>query len=248
MNMKMKGSTKNNIVYTKKYHERSGLNYQKDKLFSKAGIANIFPALTRFLYKKADDYYYKVRSELWKNFEGHKKVLDVGCGSGTFLLAAPAGHELVGTEIIDTEIEKSKEKGLNVIKANLNKKLPFEDASFDGIIMSHVIEHLENPYKTLKELKRILKDGGKLVIVTPNFATDYKNFYNDFTHKNPFTKRGLFKILFDAEFKDIKIKNDVYNSYSILFILLNVFPRFKFYIGKMICSFYGKSILAIAKL
>lgn len=240
---------KNNDEYKKSYHKSGGLDYQKDRLFSRAGlINNVFPkALTHFIYKAADNYYQRAYEELWKNFEGYSKVLDVGCGSGKFLLVAPKNHKVTGTEIINQEIKKCREKGLNVIQANLDKKLPFEDNFFDGILMSHVIEHLEKPYQTLKELKRILKPNGRLVILTPNFATDYKNFYNDPTHKKPFTKRGLFKLLYDSEFKNIQIKNDIYNSYSVLFTLLNVFPRLKISIGKIIQSFYGKSILAIAE-
>ena len=86
-----------------------------------------------------------------------------------------------------------------------------------------------------------------MIILTPNFATDYKNFYNDPTHKKPFTKRGLFKLLYDSEFKNIQIRNDIYNSHSVLFTLLNIFPKLKIIIGKMIQIFYGKSILAIAE-
>jgi SAM-dependent methyltransferase len=238
-----------NIEFNKNYHERSGLNYQKDKVFSRAWFANrtFLRSFGPYFYKKAENYYKLSYLELWKNFEGYNKILDIGCGEGKFLIYAPKDHIVSGTEIIDSDIEKSKKKGLNVIKSNLDKKLPFKDNTFDGILISHVIEHLESPYESLKEVKRILRAGGKLVILTPNFATDHKNFYNDPTHKRPFTKRGLFKLLYDLEFKNIRIKNDIYNSYSILFHLLNIFPKSKIFIGKIIRTFYGKSISALAE-
>lgn len=48
------------------------------------------------------------------------------------------------------------------------ENLPFKDRVFDTIVMNHVLEHFENPSEILKEVHRVLKDGGKLIVCVPN--------------------------------------------------------------------------------
>jgi 2-polyprenyl-3-methyl-5-hydroxy-6-metoxy-1,4-benzoquinol methylase len=57
--------------------------------------------------------------------------------------------------------------------------------------MNAVIEHLDDPEVVLIESRRILDQGGILIINTPNWKLDYKNFYNDPTHKHPYTPESL---------------------------------------------------------
>lgn len=235
--------------YKDKYHERTGPRYQKNKILSKAWIANNFfsPSLIKHIYKTMDNFDIEINKDMWNNFKGCKKVLEIGSGKGVFLLTAPEGVEAEGIEIIDKEINESIKKGLKVIKADAEKKLPFKDNSFDGVYLCNVIEHFEKPYRVIEEVKRILKKGGKLIILTPNFANSYKDFYNDYTHKRPFTKRGLFKLLSDLEFNNIQIKNETYHSTTYFSIFLNYFPKFKISLGNFIAKFYGPAIRAIAE-
>ncbi len=61
----------------------------------------------------------------------------------------------------------------------------------------------------LKEIKRILKPGGRAVILTPNCPYMLnKNFWDDYTHLRPFTKKSLEMITYDAGFSDIKVYED----------------------------------------
>jgi SAM-dependent methyltransferase len=54
------------------------------------------------------------------------------------------------------------------LKVDANQRLPFDDASFDLVWCSEVIEHLENPAFSLSELRRVTKPGGLLLLTTPN--------------------------------------------------------------------------------
>lgn len=68
---------------------------------------------------------------------------------------------------------------------NLNKfPYPFKEQEFDYIYCSHILEHVEDFFKTLRELSRILKKRGKLHIRVPHFSNG--NGYNDLTHKRFF--------------------------------------------------------------
>jgi ubiquinone/menaquinone biosynthesis C-methylase UbiE len=69
---------------------------------------------------------------------------------------------------------------------DLNKfPWPFEPAEFDEILCKHVLEHLEKLDKSMKELLRILKPGGKLKILVPHFTS--KSAFTDPTHKHFFS-------------------------------------------------------------
>lgn len=82
------------------------------------------------------------------------------------------------------------------VKHNLNSfPYPFKHSEFDLIEADHLLEHLENPFKVMKEIHRILKTGGEVIIKVPHFS-------RGFTH--PEHKRGFdvsFPLYFDKEFK-----------------------------------------------
>lgn len=78
-------------------------------------------------------------------------------------------------------------------------KMPFKDNEFDVILCTEVFEHLKNPFEASKEIKRILKDGGKLILTT-RFIFPIHDSPNDFFR---YTKYGLMEIFND--WSDIKI-------------------------------------------
>src|SRR3989344_4267979 len=91
----------------------------------------------------------------------NKRALDVGCREGI----QTKWLENKGFEVTPIDIEKKFERCLIV---DANKPLPFADNSFDLIWASEVIEHLDDPAKTVAEFRRVLKPGGEMIITTPN--------------------------------------------------------------------------------
>jgi 2-polyprenyl-3-methyl-5-hydroxy-6-metoxy-1,4-benzoquinol methylase len=67
-------------------------------------------------------------------------------------------------------VEVARQKGLDVCTGDLFEQA-FPSDHFDAIYMSHLIEHVYDPFALLKECARILKPGGTLVVVTPNLAS-----------------------------------------------------------------------------
>ena len=103
------------------------------------------------------------------------KVLDVGCGDGFYLhLLAnlPIKLQLTGVDFdkpgLDSAKNNLKGKKVSIIQADLMKKLPFRSNTFDKIIMTEVAEHLPNDLKGLKEVYRVLKKKGIVLITVPN--------------------------------------------------------------------------------
>ena len=101
------------------------------------------------------------------------RVLEAGCGRRSSRADSLALPEL-GVETVvgvDLDVEGGRENpGLDeFVAADLCSRLPFEDAAFDLVYASFVVEHLDDPEAAFREWRRVLRDGAVLV-VTPNMA------------------------------------------------------------------------------
>ena len=96
-------------------------------------------------------------------------VLDAPCGGSAALTLAliEKGFHAIGTDV-DSEAERRLGKAFS--KADLNAVLPWPDQSFDAVFSTEGIEHLENHYSFLREVWRIIRPGGVLVLTTPNIT------------------------------------------------------------------------------
>ena len=105
-------------------------------------------------------------------------ILDIGAGTGDFLsVVKENGWITIGVEPSDKAKAIAKNKGV----AFVDQTSELENNSFDIITMWHVLEHVPNLDNQLKELKRLLKPNGNLIIAVPNFksfdAKHYGNFW-----------------------------------------------------------------------
>lgn len=111
-------------------------------------------------------------------YAGDGKILDVGYSANPNIFL----HEPVGLDIVLAET--IPENYSRVVRCNLNKEvMPFPAHSFDAVIAADVIEHLENPSSFLREVNRVLRDGGKLVICTPQANDWWTTMHNWFFRK-----------------------------------------------------------------
>lgn len=133
------------------------------------------------------------------NVKRGEKILDVGCSDGAMMIyAGLLGGEVYGVDIFHEGIDKANEylnkyalKGKAVICDA--RRISFPDNYFDKVISSDFFEHMNNEdnIQALREIKRVLKPGGSIVIKTPNFrylqfSRFYKMIKRAICFKNPF--------------------------------------------------------------
>jgi ubiquinone/menaquinone biosynthesis C-methylase UbiE len=113
------------------------------------------------------------RSILWQHHRalvGRKpgRLLDVGCGNGDLLAYLRGrGWAVVGTEFSTSARKLARGRGISVHEGEL-RTIAFPADSFDAVTMLHVLEHVPDPLDELAEVRRILRDGGIVVIEVPN--------------------------------------------------------------------------------
>jgi len=130
------------------------------------------------------------------------RILDIGAGTGEFLsVAKNDGWKTIGVEPSD----KAKAIAINKGVSFVEETSELENQSFDVISMWHVLEHVPDLDKQIKELKRLLKPTGTLIIAVPNFksfdAKHYGKFWAAFDvpiHFWHFSKTAI-KLLFEKE-------------------------------------------------
>lgn len=111
-------------------------------------------------------------SVLWLHARERGKLLDVGCGNGAFLAhMRNLGWEVAGVEPDPAAVQVAREVyDIDVFCGTL-EEAPIPEDSFDVVTMNHVLEHVPDPIMTLTTCRRVLRSGGKVVIVTPNVAS-----------------------------------------------------------------------------
>lgn len=109
-----------------------------------------------------------------------KRVLEIGCGRGGFAcwLATSEPHapaEVVAADFAETAVAKGKafaaRRGLSGITWEVAdiQALEHADATFDTVVSCETVEHVHDPRRALRELARVLKPGGRLLLTAPNY-------------------------------------------------------------------------------
>jgi SAM-dependent methyltransferase len=135
-----------------------------------------------------------------------RSLVDLGCGRGEFLDAFSAlGFNAQG---IDREGNERTTAGSPIRICDLEKSsLPLADASIDIIFNKSVFEHVREITPLLYECRRVLKPGGLMMSMVPDFQAQWRHFYDDWTHVRPFTLMGLRECLQSHEFDIVEAKH-----------------------------------------
>lgn len=147
------------------------------------------------------------------------KLLDLGAGTGDFLLEAKkSGWEISGVEPNSGARKLAAEKGVKLLENSAG----FPERSFDVISMWHVLEHVPDLDVQIKELERLLKKDGLLVIAVPNFKSADAKFYAQNwaaydvpRHLYHFSRTAIRKIFEEHGFELISEKGLPFDSFYV---------------------------------
>lgn len=142
------------------------------------------------------------------------RFLEIGCGRGDFLRAFHEnGLECSGVDFEAKSVELSRE--FDVRQCNVsNEALPFSDESIDIVYHKSLIEHMYDPDNLMNETYRVLKKGGKVIILTPDWVSQMRSFYEDITHRRPYDVTALRDTLMIFGFTEIVV--ETFNQLPVL--------------------------------
>jgi SAM-dependent methyltransferase len=174
-------------------------------------------------------------------------VLDIAAGYCEFINNIKAKKKFAVD--LNTDVKKFAAKNVKVINASSTKMKAIKDNSIDIAYTSNFFEHItkEDIRKTIQEVKRVLKKGGKFLILQPNIRYCYKEYWMYFDHITPLDDKSLSEVLEINGFKVIEsrprflpfsIKSRLPNSILLLRIYLKI---------PLLQKLFGKQAFIVAR-
>lgn len=165
----------------------------------------------------------------------NKKVLDIGCNTGIVLIPLlEKGVDAVGIDISSTNIAiakknlKNKKLPKDVVRIGDAQRLPFKTNHFDIVLLSDVLEHVEDSRKAAMEAVRVTKKGGLILVTVPN-------------ERHPVVKFSFVRKILTSR-KDVDEHPDIpFNTMKLLQLFPNTTVIKKGFIG------FGSEILGVFK-
>ena len=159
----------------------SSLSHIKEGHYEESGMHNSEINIEKWLQEcKKDD---NRRYEFVKDKVVDKALLDFGCGAGGFIeIVKQYTRKVSGVELEKSLQTSFKKRNLNVF-ANL-LEVQKEGLKYDLITAFHVIEHLQNPKRVLKDLSSLLEENGEMIVEVPNSDDALLTLYENIDFQN----------------------------------------------------------------
>jgi len=193
---------KTDMLVTKPVPKDLAKYYDPNNYISHSDDSN---SLLEKIYQLVKKYTLNKKVQLINHYTNQeKKLLDIGCGTGEFLIHAKNKNwKTVGVELNDQARQKASNKKIDTFKSleNLNNQ------KFDVITLWHVLEHLPNLEDQILKIKSLLEKNGTLIIAVPNYksydAKYYKQYwaaYDTPRHLWHFSQKAIKKIFAEKNF------------------------------------------------
>lgn len=155
-------------------------------------------------------------------------VLDVGCGTGmNYQVLSPLG-ETFCIDVSESAILYSRRRGLTLLARSSVDRLAFVDASFDLVTALDVLEHIDEDVVALRELRRVMKRGGLLMITVPAYGFLWSEHDEALHHRRRYAAYELRNKLVRAGFEVERITfyiTSLFFPILAMRILQNIFKR-----------------------
>lgn len=137
------------------------------------------------------------------------RILDVGCGTGGNMLFLGKFGQVTGLDINNDALAFSRNKGFSALFKGEAEKIPFQNSSFDIISTLDCIEHIEDDRAALREISRILKNTGTLLLTVPAHTWLWSRHDEALHHKRRYTGKDLREKIESAGFKIVEMSHFV---------------------------------------
>ena len=163
-----------------------------------------------------------------------RTIVDVGCGYGDFINNAP-GKRLIAVDL-NSDSKQFLKEGIEFFCSPATDLSFISSGSVDFVFTSNLLEHLTDSELDLAilEFRRILKAGGILITMQPNFYYAYREYFDDYTHKKVFSHeslvdlfltKGFGLIAIEKRFLPFSLKSKLPKSYWLTKLYLASFYR-----------------------
>jgi SAM-dependent methyltransferase len=133
----------------------------------------------------------------WSHLSEAKRVLDLGCADGDLGLFKPNGVEVYGLELDPMLVGQTAPHEIaQVWDLDQSEPLPFPDAYFDAVVAKDILEHLQKPWRTILEIRRVTRPGG--IILASVICERGHRTWSDYTHTRGFTMQSVRQMFTDA--------------------------------------------------
>jgi len=149
----------------------------------------------------------------------HPRILDVGCGTGANLKMLAEHGSAEGVDISPQAVDFCRERGLDSVKLGAIEQLPYDNDAFDLVTALDVIEHLDDDVAGLREMRRVLRRDGRLLVFVPAFMFLWGVQDEVSNHRRRYTLPGLLKAVEAAGFA---VEWSSYANFSFFFPVLVV--------------------------
>jgi SAM-dependent methyltransferase len=130
-----------------------------------------------------------------------RRILDVGCGTGANLKMLGLYGEAEGVDISEQAVEFCRRRGLVSVKQGAIEALPYDDQSFDLVTALDVLEHLDDDGAGLREMRRVLRPHGALLLFVPAFMFLWGVQDDVSNHRRRYRLPALRRLFEDAGFE-----------------------------------------------
>jgi ubiquinone/menaquinone biosynthesis C-methylase UbiE len=122
-------------------------------------------------------------------------VLDIGCGTGLILDEISTRSKAIGFDFSRKALSFCKKRGLENLLCGNVKHLPIADSSLDLVLALDIMEHIDDDTAMMKEIHRVLKPGGNILITVPAHKYLWSDHDEALHHFRRYSKNGFRKII-----------------------------------------------------
>ncbi|HEX5307749.1 MAG TPA: class I SAM-dependent methyltransferase [Solirubrobacteraceae bacterium] len=154
------------------------------------------------------------------------RILDAGCGSGRNMVELARHGSVTGVELSPTSVRLARERDCGEVLEGSVLDMPFDDGSFDLTVSLDVVEHLQDDVSALRELRRVTKPGGALLVTVPAYQWLWSGHDEINHHHRRYNRRSLLAAAESAGWHEQRSAH--FNSLLLpIAILLRALERFK---------------------